>query len=303
MQTTDAEGTFDRHAIAERSRRLLLGSETGLEVREWIIEAGSSILARTMATYRADHDARGEPIIDDALAGRLRENGLRLVPVRLEDLPAIEAELGYATLNRRGWHGQLVDWTPLHGQRAGGPQQAVFIDGRARRFDRGAYRLTVRGWILPMEDGPRLNLQIVPEYHPPQRDSLHHLLARATHDGTRQGEPITSITADLLIPPEYGLILTGEVPSVPWEEDVPDDFAGSEEPTGADDEVNEEDETSDEDEANDRELGPHVQLPPTLGQMLFELGGVRGGRGMLIFIPRVSEDSRAPSSMPADHAR
>lgn len=151
-----------------------------------------------------------------------------------------------------------------------------------------------RAWVLPMEDGPRLNLQIVPEYQPPQRDSLRHLLARPTHDGTLQGEPITSITLDLLIKPGFALILTGEQPSVEWWE-TGTDGSGLGRDNRSDDENRQKE--VDDDENRDAAsgqgrsyLGPYVELPPTLGEMLFDLGGVRGGRGMLIFIPRVPEE-------------
>jgi hypothetical protein len=206
------------------------------------------------------------------------------VPVRLKDLPALESALGYATLNRRGWYGQLAEWMPLHGQSAGGPQRALFIDGRPQRFDRGEYRLMGRAWVLPMEDGPRLNLQLVPEYHPPQRESLRHLLAQPTHDGTRRGQPITSITLDLLIKPGYALILTGEEPSVEWKADAASADSpglGRENPS-ARSSRDHDDPPGGSSNQHQTHLGPYVELPPTLGEMLFKLGGVRGGRGMVL---------------------
>jgi hypothetical protein len=292
-RATAATTAFNQLDPVERSRRLLLGSEVGLEVREWIIEADSATIARAMAGYRADAgEDESATIINEELAERLRLNGLRAVPVRLEDLPALESALGYATLNRRGWYGQLAEWMPLHGQRAGGPQQALFINGRPQRFDRGEYRLMSRAWVLPMEDGPRLNLQLVPEYHPPQRESLRHLLAQPTHDGTRRGQPITSITLDLLIKPGYALILTGEEPSVQWKADAAAASCpgfGRENPSAR---SSRDDDDSPGDSSNQYQthLGPYVELPPTLGEMLFKLGGVRGGRGVLIFVPRVPDE-------------
>jgi hypothetical protein len=246
---------------------------TGLEIRQWVIagDGAGAALTDLLRRYRS-----GDPPETEALE-RLRRNGFRIVRVRADELDAIAGETQGLTHDRSGWHGQMHEWRELHGVGLGSGGIAVAIDGRVRRFDRGSLRLMSRAWIVPMEDGPQLSIDLVSQHHSPARAQYRRLLGqRGTGGGGDFGDAaVPSIHASLLLEDGYAYILVPESPAAQWDRDGDGDAPRAE---GA------------------RRSGPEIEMPRTIGEVV--LGGppgVRSSRGVLIFVPHI-----APELFPAE---
>jgi hypothetical protein len=203
--TTAATG--DTRALAEIVRDRLVGTNNGLEIRRWTVPDATSRSMSALAEF-----SEGSPL-SEAVAQRLRRNGLRLARVPADRLDDLMATLGGATLDRTEWHGQVYDWRSLRDQPIESRGTAIAIDGRVRRFQRGEFRLLIRGWTLMMEDGPYFHLEMQPQYRLPRQNDLQRALGRVVDEPT---ESFASVALDMRMQSGCAYVLVSEPPTTDW---------------------------------------------------------------------------------------
>jgi hypothetical protein len=179
------------------------------------------------------------------------------------------------------WHGQVLKWRDLHSLTLGEGGRTMAVDGRVRNYRGGELQLMARGWVVPMEHGPRLQLELVP-VHVRGESKYHRLLGQSRIDA----EPLASLTAHLLLEPGYAYILTCECQLASWAVDDDGGDAQTSETVAK---------TSHASAGSTGTHGPLAQPPTTLGQMMLASHGGRPSRGMLVFTPRI-----APELFPPD---
>lgn len=229
--------------------------DNGLEVRKWLVPDDAAALARAMAAH-AEADA-----LEPEDARRLRRNGLRLVRVALPEVEPLLAAIGGASLDVNAWHGQMPRWGPLHEVAIPAPGIVLAVDGRIRRCPAGKLQLLGRSWTMPMEDGPRMLLELAPAHAAPggPRD-LRGLLGGPD----RAPQRFESLAAEAMLDPGYAYALTCEAPAVDW-------FGGPAPDAGQ----------------GGGGAGPMAEAPRTIGQVMLSNEGPRPLRGVLLFIPRL----------------
>lgn len=188
-------------------RDRLTGANNGLELRRWTVVDAPDRVVNVLSTH-ADGAAADQVAVD-----RLKRNGLRFVRVSADQLEPLVAELGGATMDRNEWHGQVYDWRALMEQPIDASGLAVAIDGRVRRFDRGEFRMLIRGWTVQMEDGPYMHLEILPQHHVPRANDLRRLLGEKPADA---GEAFATLSLDLQLEAGYAYVLVSEPPEIDW---------------------------------------------------------------------------------------
>ncbi|HRQ75289.1 MAG TPA: hypothetical protein PK098_05155 [Phycisphaerales bacterium] len=260
----------------EAVRSALVRDEIGLEVRQWLVIDGVDVVPTVLTRHRNDQTGASDVLTHDA-AERLRRNGLRLVRVPVTSLEQIAEEFHGLALDRTGWHGQVVRWQELHAAPVGPAPRAVAIDGRVRRFDRGTFQLMSRSWLVRMETGPFLQLELLPQFRSPE-DSYRKVL----------GQPSSSVIAwpsmavDVLMEHGHAYILLSESPVFDWS----DATATS----------------TDTEPAETRPAGTTVGpeaiagTPTTIGELMLSSEGPRRARGMLVFVPRIPADLLPPET-------
>ncbi len=263
-------GALDVGGTTEDAVGRLTGSNNGLELIKWLIDDQPSRIAEAMSRYT-------EPAMEGSPTDRaLRRNGLRLVRIPLDSLDQLREELGGTKLETRGWHGQILEWRPLYALPLGRNPVTIAVDGHVRTYRGGELALLGRSWTVTMEDGPYLQLELVPAYlqTPPPRDYLQLLGT----DRPQATEGFISMAVDLQLDPGFAYILTWEEPDTIW-------TAAGGRSSSSEEEV---------DASTDSSLrpggigvGPEFEAPPMLGQLLFSAESGRSGRGLLIFVPRV----------------
>lgn len=164
----------------------------GLELRRWEVPRGADEIA---ALLRAQADGAA---VRPETAEALRRNGLLLVRVPVGRLDALRAELAPMTLDVTAWHGQAFRWRPLWGTPTGPGPMAVAVDGHVLRLEPGQLQLLARCWVVPMEGGPELSLQVVPR--------------QARTAPPAPGRLFPTIALDLSLPSGWACVLTGDVP-------------------------------------------------------------------------------------------
>lgn len=252
-------GALERSvAAAERAAARLTGSDQGLEIRKWLVTAPPM-------TIDAVLDAHGDAAFLDADGRRrLERNGLRLLAVERADVPALLADLGGADLDISAWHGQMLDWRPVHEIELGRGTITLAVDGRMRPVTGGHLSLLGRSWTVRTEDGPRLQLELVPAHRAPGPRVM--LPETFTRRHTSDDRPYASLALDLRLEAGRAYVLSAAVPG-------PDD-----------------------DEAD--ALGPDATPPPTVGELLLAPPNAPG-RGMLLMLPRIP-DEMFPTPLPAN---
>jgi hypothetical protein len=268
------------------------GRENGLEVRQWVIADEQRVLPEILVRHLADDAAA--PAIDPEMQERLRRNGLRLLAVPATALNDIAAELPMLSVDRSAWHGQVHEWRELHALEVDPDGLAVAIDGRVRRFDRGSLRLLSRSWTVPMEDGPRMLLEIVPQHEIPVSTMRRLLNQSAAPAGRRawNGDAPTafgSVAVNMLMEHGWAYVLTCDSPAAVWPGEDRDRRAEQPRPTPQRDRAS---------------IGPEAEPPPTLGELL--LSGSAGRRALLVFVPRIAPGllrERPLDDDPPQHAR
>ena len=267
----DARVTTEGTRSPGGTTRELPAHANGLQIRAWRIrETTEDAGVETLGTgFILARHADGE-VLDPDLQQRLRRNGLRFVRVPLDRLDLLLADLGGATMDVDSWHGQAFDWRSLRETTVPPEGRIIAMDGRARPFGRGRFRLLVRGWTMQMEQGTQLHFDMLPEYLVSSGRSFRRALGEED-----ASERFYGLRLDLSLEPGYGYILTAETPGLEWSEDGETEAARG--------------------ETGDGLLGPDVDAPPTLGQLLFVHDGTPPMREVFVFIPRISsliEDGR-----------
>lgn len=122
----------------------VVGAEAGLEVQVWIVEDDTLGFAYALAHH--ERRARGVP---DGVSSVWQANGIRIVPVPLNELDSLRATFRRAGLSERRWHGLAGQWTPVvEGPRLGG-RTALALDSGILSLNRGRLRLLGRCWLAP----------------------------------------------------------------------------------------------------------------------------------------------------------
>ena len=258
------------------SARRLLSSDNGLEVRNWVIMERSPRMAAAIASF-------GQSALVDASAdASLRRNGLRLVRIRAGELESLLASLGGASVDATTWHGQIYQWRELVQYPIGPAGMAVAVDGRVRRFERGTFRLMFRSWTVPMEDGPRLQLQLLGQFDRPQPDPFRRFVT----DRRVTGEVFHSFAFQIQLEVGFGYALLFESPSVDWSFGPADQLEARAEPVAAE---------SNGQVGDQEQVGPKADAPPTFGELLLRTDARPPTRRVLVFVPKFP-----PAAFPPD---
>lgn len=255
----------------QRTRGILLGDDNGLEVRQLVVMDDPQVIARTMGPWVGQTQGH----VSAELLARLRRNGFRLVRVPLQELDELLDQLGGASMDVIAWHGPVLTWRDLHALALGEAGYTIAVDGRVRRYWGGAMQLLARAWVVPMEYGPRIQLELVP-VHLRGQSQYHRLLGQDYRDARALG----SLAMNIMLEPGYGYILTCEQPQVEWatEDDAANeatDAAGVHGSSGVG--------------ILTSMIGPEAETPMTLGELMLSSHGNRPSRGMLVFTGRVRE--------------
>ncbi len=265
--------------VAPGARRLL-NSDNGLEVRNWVIMERGPRIAAAIASF-------GQPALVDASAdASLRRNGLRLVRIRAGELESLLASLGGASVDATAWHGQVYRWRELVQYPIGPAGMAVAVDGRVRRFARGTFRLMFRSWTVPMEDGPRLQLQLLGQFDRPQREPFRRFVT----DRRVTGEVFHSFAFQIQLEVGFGYALLFESPDIDWSFGPADQQDVTAEPVAA---------ALNGPVSDPKQVGPKADAPPTFGELLFRIDSRPPKRRMLVFVPKFPPQAFPPDTVGA----
>ena len=261
--------------VAPGARRLI-NSDNGLEVRNWVIMERGPRIAAAIASF-------GQPALVDASAdASLRRNGLRLVRIRAGELESLLASLGGASVDATAWHGQVYRWRELVQYPIGPAGMAVAVDGRVRRFEHGTFRLMFRSWTVPMEDGPRLQLQLLGQFDQPQPDPFRRFVT----DRRVTGEVFHSFAFQIQLEAGFGYALLFESPEIDWSFRPADQLEARAEPGAAE---------SNGQVSDPEQVGPKADAPPTFGELLLRTDARPPKRRVLVFVPKFP-----PAAFPPD---
>ncbi len=282
---SDARDGTDQTLQSSSSRSLSKGIlsrftnvDNGLEVQRWIVQSASQRIAEELSNLSTSSS------IDPELLERLRRNGFRLVAIEVDQLDILKQGIAPFALDRSEWHGQIRSWRKLHHLEIEPEGQNVVINGRVSRFKTGELQLLIRSWIVQMEDGPFMQLEMVPflDTGSSQRAQLipgNKLLI---------GKRIDELAVNLPLHPGLAYVLTYESPQVSWPGD----------------EVRESTGVRDQSSPKRRMLGPHAAVESngpstsfaaTLGELLLKINTQPPSYDMLVFIPRIAPDLHPPS--------
>jgi hypothetical protein len=143
-------------------RSRLAPGQTGLEVRTWQVSDEGDRVQQALRDFTAPAVGRS-----DELA--LRRNGFVLVPVAADRVDDLRAALGGSAMDVRTWLGTATAWQEIVSAPVG--STLVEVDGVARERPGARLRLMARAWPLPMEDGTRINVSLVPQFAPERREA------------------------------------------------------------------------------------------------------------------------------------
>ncbi|TVQ54183.1 MAG: hypothetical protein EA377_06255 [Phycisphaerales bacterium] len=279
----------DTSASAGRSQwARLMNPENGLEVRQWVIADNSTRIAEAMHAFDEEHEAAfGEEIVK-----RLRRNGFRIARVPIDELDSLAEAFGGRTLNVESWFGQVNEWRELHKRALSRERRAISVDGRARTFSPGELKLLLRSWIMPMEDGPTVMVQLLPHHRAPRPVSYRELLGGRR----RGGESLATLAMELQLEPGYAVVLIAAAPDEQWNDSGEENAQGDE---------------NDGSSGSSRRaartgpgMGPPVATPVTVGELLLLSDG-RGvpSRGVLVFVPRIGSELLPPAELESSDVR
>jgi hypothetical protein len=267
--------TAEEQAAAMLDRPLAPGEDNGLEVVRWSVTDNETLLRRAVGRYAVREVSLG------ATAQALERHGFRAAVIRDADLPRFLIDVGGTTRSIPVWYGQVQGWRELVRTRLESPR-VVMVDGRAERLRAGWLRIMVRAWTVPLEEGGVLEMQIAPQLIGDSADpvGLQPELPQASNQrDTLRGTLWPDASLHLELPRDTALILLSAPARVDEEED-PEGPPPRPEETG---------------------VGPLVELPPLLGELLltdFEARPVR--RSILVLRARLPDILFAdPLSIPA----
>lgn len=264
--------TNDGVALAARKNRLA-NTDNGLEVLRWTVLDHPNRLQTTLLKY-----ANGEAV-PAPTAERLQRNGFRMLRMPADQVEALLAELGGATIESNEWQGQVHQWRALLDRPVETAGRAIAVDGHVRRYDRGEFRLLVRSWIVPMEDGVRMQFEMLPQHHRSQTNNLRKLLG----EQQTQVDGFAACALDLQLEPGYAYVLVGEPPQAKWI--APGAEAAPDQPAAIPPRF-----------ARTPRVGPsdlfanEEATPLTIGELLLPRAAKPASRGILVFVPKVSPD-------------
>ena len=262
------------------SSRRLLSSDNGLEVRTWVIMDRGPHIANAIASF-------GQPALVDASAdASLRRNGLRLVRIRAGELESLLTSLGGASLDATTWHGQIYQWRELVQYPIGPAGMAVAVDGLVRRFESGTFRLMFRSWTVPMEDGPRLQLQLLGQFDRSQQEPLRRFVT----DRRVTGEVFHSFAFQIQLEVGFGYALLFESPDIDWAFGPADQLDATADPVAAE---------SNGQVSDPEQVGPKADAPPTFGELLLRTDARPPKRRVLVFVPKFPPAAFPPNTVGA----
>ena len=137
-----------------RARTTVAAGQTGLEVITWQV---------TDDGRRVEDALRGhaEPAVAAADDLALRRNGFILCAVRVDRMESLRTALGGSAMDIRTWLGTATTWRELISVATGNAM--VEVDGVARERPGANARIMARAWPVPMEDGTRIEVEMVPQ--------------------------------------------------------------------------------------------------------------------------------------------
>ncbi len=263
----DLDDPTRTEATRERIEQLL-NTDNGLDLRVWTVADDPQRIGSALVRY-ADGPVLGPQDTDE-----LRRSGLRFVRVRADRLRELLDAMAAAPVEVAVWHGQVLEWRQMH-HRPVADTTVVGVGGRPQELTSGWLRLMVRSWTLHMEDGPYLQLELLPEFVHPQARTLHQLLGGSDLRGTI----FTGLAVESRLEAGYGYVLTGESPGAEWPQAaLPDEAADASRPS---------DESSLVVVADEPSVGPDTVTPATLGEFLFTNPADPPTRTVLVFVPRI----------------
>lgn len=140
--------------------------------------------------------------------------GVRLLRIPESSIVPLLTEFGEVERDAATWHGEAPNWRPI-ALGILGREGPVDLDGTARPFPPGEFRLLVRAWTMPMEDGPRLQVELVPEFEP--AGASVELLPAAR---SKRRRPFLPLRAELMLDAGEALLLTVVRDDDVWDADA-----------------------------------------------------------------------------------
>ena len=137
-----------------RARTTVAAGQTGLEVVTWQVTDDGRRVEDALR-------AHAEPAVAAADDLALRRNGFILCAVRADRMESLRAALGGSAMDIRTWLGTATTWRELISVATG--NSMVEIDGVARERPGANARIMARTWPVPMEDGTRIEVEMVPQ--------------------------------------------------------------------------------------------------------------------------------------------
>ncbi len=187
-------GAGEGMTVTAVTRTRIAPGQTGLEVVRWQVTDDGRRVDDALRGFALPAVAR----IDEVA---LRRNGLVAVPVAAERVEELRSALGGSAMDVRTWLGTATTWQEL----LAGPADAtlVEVDGIARDRPGARARLMARAWPLPMEDGTRIAVHVVPQFVRAERE------ASLVRNGNRlAGEIVRSCELDLELERGTGWVIT-----------------------------------------------------------------------------------------------
>ncbi len=252
--------------------------DNGLEVQRWIVQTESKRIAEVLIHLSTTSS------LDPEMLERLRRNGFRLVAIAADQLDNLKQGIGPFTQDRSEWHGQINSWRKLHHLDIEPEGRNVVINGRVRRFKTGELQLLIRSWIVQMEDGPFLQLEMVPFLDTGSQQRAQLIPGNKLLIGKR----IDELALNLPLYPGLAYVMTYESPQISWPGDEEQEFPG----------------IRDRPPPTRRMLGPlesvesngsSSSLATTLGELLLKINTQPPSHDMLVFIPRIAPELHPPS--------
>ena len=137
-----------------RARTTVAAGQTGLEVITWQVTDDGRRVEDALR-------AHAEPAVAAADDLALRRNGFILCAVRADRMESLRAALGGSAMDIRTWLGTATTWRELISVATGNAM--VEVDGVARERPGANARIMARTWPVPMEDGTRIEIEMVPQ--------------------------------------------------------------------------------------------------------------------------------------------
>lgn len=253
-----------------------MGARDGLEARWWVVDDQGQALASVLAEY----DNRPAPI-SELRAERLRQSGLRVLAVSMEEAEAIRGGLPTIGADVRQWFGELPAWTPVLSGPAANRRSAVQLNDGVRTIEPGRLRLLARCYRLPGSSGA-MRLELAPQLELASKLawSLSRSLSVASGkvEGPGAAGPMfESLGVSWKIEPGTVYLIVPEAPDVSWSSLIAADRPESDRP---------------EPETSKIGVGPTPPTAPSLGEAMMgsadAKAGLRGPRAVLVLTPVVS---------------